>query len=245
MLAGSFGQENCDRVILVSSPTHLPRCLRDACSLWLDSCHHNSLPRDATHRTIGEHVEKTDAMEHGDDEEAGEGQEEADKHKEEEEGGGDKGRRRRHRLPSWRPVILASPSGTSYADYGPGDVAIVEPPHRGDSDRVWGDDAKSANVSSDGPSLASIIPALSDDARRASTLVAASGDSEAGKSQDVEADYALLLAVERGFKEPGESTTAPLLLHELVALALRVGMSSEERFRTEFQALLRRYTDKG
>ncbi|CAN0523330.1 unnamed protein product, partial [Laminaria digitata] len=73
-----FLQENCDRIILVSSPTHLPRCLRDACSL---------------------------------------GQEE----EEEEE------RRRR-----WRPVILASPSGTSYADYGPDDVAIVEPPHRGD-----------------------------------------------------------------------------------------------------------------
>lgn len=27
-------QAKCDRVILVSSPTHVPRCVRDACSLW-------------------------------------------------------------------------------------------------------------------------------------------------------------------------------------------------------------------
>jgi DUF218 domain len=33
--AGSiFAAARIDRVILVSSPTHLPRCLRDACSLW-------------------------------------------------------------------------------------------------------------------------------------------------------------------------------------------------------------------
>jgi DUF218 domain len=33
--AGSiFAAASIERVILVSSPTHLPRCLRDACALW-------------------------------------------------------------------------------------------------------------------------------------------------------------------------------------------------------------------
>ncbi|CAN0347888.1 unnamed protein product [Ascophyllum nodosum] len=81
-----FRKERCDRVILVSSPTHLPRCLRDACSLWLEP--HSSSLNDKE----------------GDDE--------------------DDWRQR------WRPVVLASPSDTSFVDFGPNDVAIVEPPHR-------------------------------------------------------------------------------------------------------------------
>ncbi|CAN0264877.1 unnamed protein product [Pylaiella littoralis] len=213
-----FRKENCDRVILVSSPTHVPRCLRDACSAWLNSSHHDSLPKDGAPSTRGEHVELVGIMEHGNGEDEGDwvgsGGEEAAKRNEEE----DK-ERRRQRLRPWRPVILASPSGTSYADYGPGDVAIVEPPHRGDS--------------------APKTPSLPHSARRASTHVASGGDPAAGTSKDVGEGYEL---GERGFKEP-RVATAPMLLHELVALALVVGKGSEEQFRKEFQELLRRYTD--
>lgn len=236
--ARTFWQENCDRVILVSSPTHVPRCLRDACSAWLNSSHHDSLPKDGAPSTRGEHVELVGIMEHGNGEDEGDwvgsGGEEAAKRNEEE----DK-ERRRQRLRPWRPVILASPSGTSYADYGPGDVAIVEPPHRGDSGRIPSDSADTPGINSYGPSLAPKTPSLPHSARRASTHVASGGDPAAGTSKDVGEGYEL---GERGFKEP-RVATAPMLLHELVALALVVGKGSEEQFRKEFQELLRRYTD--
>lgn len=32
----------------------------------------------------------------------------------------------------WRPLILASPCHTSFEGYGPEDLVIIEPPHRGD-----------------------------------------------------------------------------------------------------------------
>lgn len=165
--------------------------------------------------------------------------EEAAEHNEEEGRG-----RRRQTLPPWRPVILASPSGTSYADYGPGDVAIVEPPHRGDSGHVLGDSTNTppTSDSSDGPTSAKVFPPVPDESRRASTIVAGSGDSAAVNSKDVEDDgYAL---GEHACMEPGEAAAPALLLHELVALALRIGKGSEEQFRIEFQALLLRYTGK-
>lgn len=182
-------------------------------------------------------MEQTDKMEHcnskdGDDE-VGWREEEAVEHKEEHTG------RRCHTLQPWRPIILASPSGTSYAGYGPGDVAIVEPPHRGDSPHVLGESAKIPTIGGDGSTSASIIPAPPDDSRRASTLEPGSGDSAAGNSNNVEDDYAM---GERGLKELGEAT-APMLLHKLVAQALLVGKGREEQFRIDFQALLYRYVD--
>lgn len=119
LYAFSFRQENCDRVILVSSPTHLPRCLRDACSLWLDP---PPPRREGTGRTTGHQTQNADTTNHG-----GQGSQESIN----ENGGGEKERRRRR---PWRPLVLASPSDTNYAGHGPSDVAIVEPPHRGDHD---------------------------------------------------------------------------------------------------------------
>lgn len=244
--ACSIRQENCDRIILVSSPTHLPRCLRDACSVWLDSSQHNFLPRDATTSiTTGEHVEARGAAsdgpgEGGGDEIEGVQEEEAAAEHNEKEGKG----RRRQTLRPWRPVILASPSGTSYADYGPGDVAIVEPPHRGDSDHVLSDGTKTPPIGSNsgGATPASLFPAVPDDSRRASTLVAGNDGSVAVKSKGVQDDGYLL--GENRFVDPGEAADPAMLLHELVALALGVGKGSKERFRMEFQELLRRYMDE-
>jgi len=65
----------CKRAVLISSPTHLPRCLACAC------------------RVDAEEPE----LFHG--------------------------------------SVWASPSDTSYHNFSPGDVVVVEPPHRGDRDR--------------------------------------------------------------------------------------------------------------
>ena len=207
----SSGQENCDRVILVSSPTHLPRCLRDACSLWLDPQHQPPpRPGDAT-PSAGQHA---DVEGHSKQERL-----------EEEEDGGDKARRRRQRRP-WLPLVLASPSATSYAGYGPDDVAIVEPPHRGD--HGWGRGDGSIEIGSRDPGSAptAVFP----------------GDS-AGR-EDKEAEEGGDLNIRNSPKAEAEETATPLLLlHELVALALRVRRSSDEGFRTELQELLSRCVD--
>lgn len=50
-------------------------------------------------------------------------------------GGGEEGGSGDDGWDEWRPLLLASPSDTSFHSYGPDDVAIVEPPHRGDDDR--------------------------------------------------------------------------------------------------------------
>jgi len=71
-------EHRIERLILVSSPTHLPRCLRDACVVY--------------------------------------------------------GTARSERFP-WAARLLVCPSGTSYTGAKPEDVAVVEPPHRGDRDR--------------------------------------------------------------------------------------------------------------
>ncbi|CAM9512096.1 unnamed protein product, partial [Phaeothamnion confervicola] len=86
-----FEEAGCTRVILVSSPTHLPRCLRDACIIFAHSDPGNN---------------------GGGDDDGGDGAAPPDRR--------------------WRPVLLASPCDTSYAGAGPADVAVVEPPHRGD-----------------------------------------------------------------------------------------------------------------
>ena len=69
-----FEAAGIDRVILVSSPTHLPRCLRDASVVF---------------RKPGS---------------------------------------------SYRPVLLASPCDTPFLNTCAADVAVAEPPHRGDRD---------------------------------------------------------------------------------------------------------------
>ena len=66
--------ENCTKAVLVSSPTHLPRCLACAC------------------RVEAEQPDLFDGS------------------------------------------VWASPSDTSYHNFGAGDVVVVEPPHRGDRD---------------------------------------------------------------------------------------------------------------
>jgi hypothetical protein len=69
-----MGQQGCERMILVSSPTHVIRCLRDA------------------NRLVDERPE----------------------------------------FAQWRGRIFANPSVTSYEGTRPGDVVVVEPPHRPD-----------------------------------------------------------------------------------------------------------------
>ena len=126
----------------------------------------------------------------------GDGDEGGEEEKEEEEDG-----RRR-----WRPVIFASPSGTSYADYGPDDVVIVEPPHRGDDE---------GRVDS--------IAALPDVGQRRAE------SPHSGSPEEVTPD--------EGLVQHGEED--PLLLHELVALALRV-KKSDIQFRRELEELIGR-----
>lgn len=196
----------------MSSPTHLPRCLRDACSLWLDP-QHQPPPRAegaAPPTAAAERAGNAGAADHGEKRDQGRLA----------EGGGGENRRRRQRR-SWRPLVLASPSDTSYAGYGPDDVAIVEPPHRGDRDCGPGDGT--AGARSGGPESAP-IPAFS-----------GASAAEEGKELD---DGALAA---RDLSEAAETTTPPLLLHDLVALALRVGKSSDKGFRKELQELLCRY----
>lgn len=106
-----FPQEGCDRIILVSSPTHLPRCLRDASSLWLEPPALN--PNASCPTTQGAACLEEPST-------AGDGIESNCDNIEE---------RLRNQ---WRPLLLASPSDTSFADFGPEDVAIAEPPHRPD-----------------------------------------------------------------------------------------------------------------
>ena len=204
-----FGQENCDRVILVSSPTHLPRCLRDACSLWLDP-QHQAPSRTQNRPSAGEHAEDAGTADHGRQDSRGRIDE--DDGEEEEE---------RIRRPTWLPLILASPSDTSYAGYGPSDVAIVEPPHRGDHD--WGGGDRSAGASTD----SAPIPGFPD-------------NSGAGEGEAAEDDG---LAARDASEAEETSTTSLLLLHDLVGLALRVRKSSNGVFRRELQELLRRYVD--
>ena len=69
-----FADANCHKAVLVSSPTHLPRCLACAC------------------RVEAEQPDLFDGS------------------------------------------VWASPSDTSYHNFSPGDVVVVEPPHRGDRD---------------------------------------------------------------------------------------------------------------
>eukprot|EP00903_Cladosiphon_okamuranus_P010536 g9966.t1 len=204
-----FRKEKCDRVILVSSPTHLPRCLRDACSLWLDYEHQPPSGAEGA-LTDGEHAENSATTNSGGQGDDGRLHENGD------------GKEERRRRPSWVPLVLASPSDTSYAGYGPEDVAIVEPPHRGDHD--WGSGGRTTgDISNGGPGSAP-IPGFPE-------------GSVAGGGQEVE-EGAL---VARDLSQ-AEEATAPLL-HHLVGLALRVRESSDEVFRKELQELLRRYVD--
>ena len=69
-----MAEAHCHKAVLVSSPTHLPRCLACACRV---------------------EAEQPDLF-HG--------------------------------------SVWASPSDTSYHNFTPGDVVVVEPPHRGDRD---------------------------------------------------------------------------------------------------------------
>ena len=117
------------------------------------------------------------------------------------EGGGEEEEEEERRR-RWRPLILASPSGTSYAEYGPDDVVIVEPPHRGD----------------DHGNVCRISP-LSD-------LGEVTTEFPRGSPA---------LTPDEDLVQHGE----PLLLHELVALALRV-KKSDRQFRRELEALLGR-----
>ncbi|CAM9225138.1 unnamed protein product [Scytosiphon promiscuus] len=277
-----FRKENCDRVILVSSPTHLPRCLRDACSLWLDGNegvsgdapdaagaqrasdlpptgideggHHRQHPvtAESPFATVGSAnglraagATTTEGPIHGGSEADADGGE---------DGGGDdggvpeKGRRRgASRRRPWRPVILASPSGTNYADYGAADVAVVEPPHRGDSAHVSsGGGASNGGTCSNGSRPGADPSAtVADQARR--KLVARrfeNGETAAGEAAGKESGLHSNGALRRADKGGGTpSVPPPPLLHELVALALRIGKGREEEFRREFQALLRRYVD--
>lgn len=196
------GQEACDRVILVSSPTHLPRCLRDACSLWLDPQHKRPPTAGGAIPTAGERAEDADAARHRERDNQGRA-----KREKEEEGGEKERTRPRRRRGSWLPLVLASPSDTSFAEYGPGDVAIVEPPHRGDTDG--------------GPG----------------SVTFEAGNFDGSSTADG-------ASVARDLSGAEEATPALLMLHDLVALALRVGKSSEEGFRKELQELLLRYVDK-
>lgn len=265
----------------MSSPTHLPRCLRDACSLWLEppppvdphttganaparevatgtssagdgtygSDSNYPQPRDGVQVLASRTREEEDADREAAEEmlEARQGDESTLRRRleqpldestprrrfgkplstgkvlaknrevfssavsarqddgEGEEGEGEKGEDKEEEWRrQWRPVVLASPSGTSYADYGPDDVVIVEPPHRGD-------DEGSVDRNE----------ALSD-------LGELSPKSPDGSPEEVVPD--------EDVAQRGED---PLLLHELVALALRV-KKSDRQFRRELEALLGR-----
>lgn len=210
-----FWQEHCDRVILVSSPTHLPRCLRDACSLWLNPQHQPPPRAKDAAPTVGESAENGDiTTDHGRHDKQGRLAEDGR--------GGEKDSRQREQR-RWLPLVLASPSDTSYAGYGPDDVTIVEPPHRGDTNRVSGDG--SSGTSSGGPDSAPnpVFP----------------GDSAEGEGG--EAEHGALVA--QNLSQAEGTATPLLLLHDLVALALRVRKSSDAGFRKELQELLRRYVD--
>lgn len=118
-------QEGCTRVILVSSPTHISRCVRDACSVWDEGLStgasvmgQRAWGRDDEPAELG----GTSPPCQGGVPEAEEttndnGPGACDAHKTDD---------------NWRPIILASPCETSFTDYAPDDVAIIEPPHRGD-----------------------------------------------------------------------------------------------------------------
>ncbi|CAM9726289.1 unnamed protein product [Ectocarpus sp. 12 AP-2014] len=237
-----FREKNCERVILVSSPTHLPRCLRDACSLWLDNNDTHAPASDALDNTIGR-----PGLKNGHDEEEEESlarmvNSEAEPQKlpttraslsrnQADWFGGtmpakaddlargdinDQGeaRRQQHQR-QWRPLILASPSSTSYANYSPADVVIVEPPHRGDSSHHVAEESR-GNIAPETPESGG-PPAAAPSGRR--------GDF--GDARSV----------------PDPEDHVPLMLHELAAMALRVKPGSDKRFRLEFEALLRRYME--
>lgn len=122
-----------------------------------------------------------------------------------EEGEGEKGEEKEEEWwRQWRPVVLASPSGTSYADYGPDDVVIVEPPHRGDDEGTV------------------------DRNEALSELGELRTESPDGSPEEAVPD-----------EDVAQRGDNPLLLHELVALALRV-KKSDRQFRRELEALLGR-----
>ncbi|CAN0465217.1 unnamed protein product [Ectocarpus sp. 8 AP-2014] len=236
-----FREKNCERIILVSSPTHLPRCLRDACSLWLDNNDHTPASA-ALDSTIGkpgpekgheeEEEENLARMVNGETEpqklctrrasflgNQGGSFDDTKPAKDDDLVRGDiddQGEaRRQHHQRQWRPLILASPSSTSYANYSPADVAIVEPPHRGDS---------SHHVAEESPG--SIAPETPE-----------SGGPPAAALNGRRGDFGGARSV------PDPEDHVPLMLHELAAMALRVKPGSDKRFRLEFEALLRRYVD--
>lgn len=262
----------------MSSPTHLPRCLRDACSLWLDDddddpisgdtldeggaqrashpspagtderARHEKLPTAAKSpfATVGNGFDVTaagGASTKGTNEGAG-----ADRDMGEEEGGEEreKGRRRgRSRRRPWRPVVLASPSGTNFADYGAADVVVIEPPHRGDSAHVSpSGSASNGGSCSNGsrPEIVDPVLAASDEARRKLPgRCRENGETAgAGELRGKKGEFH-----SNGVSRAGKSGASTPLMHELVALALRIGKGREEEFRREFQALLRRYVDVG
>lgn len=227
----------------MSSPTHLPRCLRDACSLWLDNNDHHAPASDAHDSTVGKPGSK-------------EGQEEEEKEESlarmvRGEAGPQKLTTRRASLSGnqwgslddtlsaeandmvrgdiddqgeaqrqqhqrqWRPLILASPSSTSYANYSPADVTIVEPPHRGDSNHHVAEESRGT---------------IAPETPETGEPPVAAGNGTTGGFGDATSI-------------PDRQSHAPLMLHELVAMALRVKPGSDKRFRLEFEALLRRYVD--
>lgn len=264
----------------MSSPTHLPRCLRDACSLWLDDDDDDEISgdmldaQDPPPERTSEEIRRQDlpipagmspyatvgnangfptatawstttegTTDDGSDAEEVDQEidnsDEADEHGEEQEEA-ERRRRPRRRRP-WRPLILASPSGTNYADYGAADVAVVEPPHRGDSAHVSPVGGASENGEKcSGGSRHGVGPISTDSEEGCHNLRARSfedGEVAAGREGEYHGN-----GVRRAGRR-GAPPSPPLLLHELVALALRIGKGREEEFRREFQALLRRYVD--
>ncbi|CAM9177584.1 unnamed protein product, partial [Ectocarpus fasciculatus] len=248
-----FREKNCERIILVSSPTHLPRCLRDACSLWLENNGHHAPAGDALDSTFGKPGPEGQEEEKEEEEEGEEEEEEEEENiarmvrgeaepqklprraslsrhqcgsfddtmpaKAEDLVRGDiddqgKGRRQQHQR-QWRPLILASPSSTSYANYSPADVAIVEPPHRGDSNHHVAEEGRGA-IAPENPE---------------------SGGPPAAAANGTRGDFGDARSI------PDPEDHAPLMLHELAAMALRVKPGSDKRFRLEFEALLLRYVD--
>ncbi|CAN0061468.1 unnamed protein product [Ectocarpus sp. 6 AP-2014] len=237
-----FREKNCNRIILVSSPTHLPRCLRDACSLWLDNNDHHTPASAALDSTIGkpgsekgheeEEEENLARMVNGEAEPqelptrrakflGNQGGSFDDtmpaKHDDFVRGDiDDQGEaRRQHHQRQWRPLILASPSSTSYANYSPADVAIVEPPHRGDSSHHVAEENRG-----------NIAPEIPE-----------SGEPPAAASNGRRGDFGGARSV------PAPEDHVPLMLHELAAMVLRVKPGSDKRFRLEFEALLRQYVE--
>lgn len=148
----------------------------------------------------------------------------------------DESRKEDSAMSAWRPVILASPSGTSYAGYGPDDVVVVEPPHRGKIDVISSHTAEPSPQSSRSDEVRNSLRGKPAGTKR--VRVQPSPDRRTTETDASSWNSESKVCCDNGVREPP-------LLHELVALALRASRegNNDIRFRRDFQAFLRGHMD--